>query len=109
MSTDALSSVPGIDARCGRKFVCGLESYVSGRPMGFAPDVGEEFGTTRFETRKKNHDTSEIIDAKVLVLVLNTVYIGDDLLFTIFPFGFYNYINKDPKIEDLKCSATVWT
>ena len=104
VSTDALSSVPGIVHGAD------VNSYVGWNPISLADAWGlrpmsvQEFRDYRVrETEKKNHGTSEIVN-ELKYSAGNTIisyFLGITYYSPYSPFGFYNYINRDPKIEDL--------
>lgn len=103
VSTDALSSVPGIVHGTDVNSFAGWNPISLADPWGLRPMSVREFRDYQVrKTEKKNHDTSEIINALKynaggpMLFILGMNYYSPYSLF-----GFYNYINKDPKIEDL--------
>ncbi len=104
VSTDALSSVPGIVHGMDTNSFVGWNPISLADPWGLRPMSVQEFRDYQVrKTEKKNHDTSEIINeikyspgAQILLFIMGIIDYSP-----LSPFGIYNYFNKDPKIEDL--------
>lgn len=104
VSTDALSSVPGIVHGMDTNSFAGWNPISLADPWGLRPMSVQEFRDYQVrKTEKKNHDTSEIINeikyspgAQILLFIMGIIDYSP-----LSPFGIYNYFNKDPKIEDL--------
>ena len=104
VSTDALSSVPGIVHGADVNSFVGWNPMSLVDPWGLRPMSVQEFRDYQVrKTEKKNHDTSEIINeikyspgAQILLFIMGIIDYSP-----LSPFGIYNYFNKDPKIEDL--------
>lgn len=104
VSTDALSSVPGIVHGADVNSFVGWNPISLADPWGLRPMSVQEFRDYQVrKTEKKNHDTSEIINeikyspgAQILLFIMGIIDYSP-----LSPFGIYNYFNKDPKIEDL--------
>lgn len=104
VSTDALSSVPGIVHGIDVNSFVGWNPISLADPWGLRPMSVRDFRDYQVrETEKKNHDTSEIINeikyspgAQILLFIMGIIDYSP-----LSPFGIYNYFNKDPKIEDL--------
>ena len=104
VSTDALSSVPGIVHGADVNSFVGWNPISLADPWGLHPMSVQEFRDYQVrETEKKNHNTSEIVN-ELKYSAGNTIisYLMGIIYYSPYsPFGFYNYINRDPKIEDL--------
>lgn len=104
VSTDALSSVPGIAHGMDVSSFVGWNPISLADPWGLHPMSVQEFRDYQVrETEKKNHNTSEIVN-ELKYSAGNTIisYLMGIIYYSPYsPFGFYNYINRDPKIEDL--------
>lgn len=104
VSTDALSSVPGIVHGMDVNSFVGWNPISLVDPWGLRPMSVREFRDYQVrETERKNHGTSEIVN-ELKYSPGNTIIsylLGITYYSPYSPFGFYNYINRDPKIEDL--------
>ena len=103
VSTDALSSVPGIVHGIDVNSFVGWNPISLADPWGLRPMSVRDFRDYQVrETEKKNHNISEIVDALKFSAGTPILFILGMISYSPYsPFGFYNYINKDPKIEDL--------
>lgn len=104
VSTDALSSVPGIVHGADVNSFVGWNPISLADPWGLRPMSVQEFRDYKVrETEQKNHGTSEMVN-ELKYSAGNTIisYLLGIIYYSPYsPFGFYNYINRDPKIEDL--------